>query len=107
MISDPTSYYVWRFTPVARPDDPAWQGREIWADFQIVAANAGEAILLASRQDELLRGRSTSDSQDLQQLRSGFEDSLLYRVDRMDVVEASEQPPGTVVSKELRSLRPH
>jgi hypothetical protein len=106
-MSNPTNYYIWRFTPVAKPEDPAWQGRRIWADFQIVAATAGEAVLLASQQDELLGGRSVRDSQDLQQLRSGFEDSVLYRVDRMDVVAPSEQPPGTVVSKELRSLLPH
>jgi len=89
--------HVWQFTPVARPDDPAWQGRTIWEDFRIVAPTVGTAMLLASRYDEKLKGLSTEDSQDRQQLRSGLEDARLYRIDRVYGAEPVDAPTGTVV----------
>jgi hypothetical protein len=98
--------YIWRFTPVAAPDDPAWQSRDIWADFTIVAATAGEAILLAARHDELEHGRNVEDSQDRQQLRSGLEDPLLYRLDRLEPADPLETPRGTVISKALLAPAP-
>jgi hypothetical protein len=88
--------HVWRFTPVARPDDAAWQGRTVWEDFRIVAPNAGAAILLASRYDEELKGLSVSGSQDRQQLASGLEDARLYRVDVCED-DPVVGPAGTVV----------
>lgn len=91
--------YVWRFTPVAARDDPGWQGRPIWTDLQIVAATAGEAILLASRYDQAARGLSNQDSPDRQQWRSGLEDPLLYRCDRLHPVTSPELKRGTVISK--------
>jgi hypothetical protein len=95
--------FLWKFTPVARPDDPTWQGRDIWSNYQIVAATAGEAILLASRSDEQEKGRSVEASQDRQQLRSGFEDPLLYRLDRIDAVDPNKLSRGTVVATERLS----
>jgi hypothetical protein len=97
----PTSeqLYLWKFAPIARPDDPAWQGRQIWADFRIVAATAGEAIWLASRHDHAERGISVERAQDRQQLRSGLEDPRLYRLDRLQPVDSARLPRGTVISK--------
>ena len=93
MISE--QLYVWKFTPAARPDDPAWQGRTIWADFRIVAATAGEAILLASRHDAAWGSNHAHEPA----RRSGLEDPWLYRLDRLHPVDAGECPRGTVVSK--------
>jgi hypothetical protein len=91
--------FVWRFTPVARRDDPAWQGRPIWTDLRIVAATAGEAILLASRYDQAERGLSNEGPADRQQRRSGLEDPLLYRCDRLHPATSPDMSRGTVVSR--------
>lgn len=88
--------YLWQFTPVARRDDPAWQGRPVWTDLQIVAATAGEAILLASRYDQAERGLSG------QERRSGLEDPLLYRCDRMHPA-----PPEYVRGTVVFAVSPH
>jgi hypothetical protein len=95
-MSEPTNH-VWRLTPVARPDDPTWQGRRIWTQLDIVAATVGEAILLAARYDEDQGGRDTADSQDRQQLRSGFEDERLYRADRLDDAPPDGAQAGQVI----------
>jgi hypothetical protein len=94
-MSEPTNH-VWRLTPVARPDDPTWQGRRIWSQLDIIAASVGEAILLAARYDEGKAGRDTADSQDRQQLRSGFEDERLYRADRLE-----DAPPASAVAGQV------
>jgi hypothetical protein len=94
-MSEPTNH-VWRLTPVARPDDPTWQGRRIWSQLDIIAASVGEAILLAARYDEQEAGRDTTDSQDRQQLRSGFEDERLYRADRLE-----DAPPVGAVAGQV------
>jgi hypothetical protein len=78
--------FIWRFTPVARPDDPAWQGRAIWSDLRVVAPTAGAAILVAGRHYQEAHGIDTEASQDRQQVRSGFEDVKLYRLDRLEPV---------------------
>jgi hypothetical protein len=88
---------LWRFTPVASPNDPTWQGRKVWSYLEIVAATSGEAILLAARYEETQAGRSTVDSQDHQQLRSGFEDERLYRVDRLEASPPAGSVAGQVI----------
>ena len=93
--------YLWQFTPVARQDDPAWQGRSVWTNLQIAAATAGEAILLASRYDQAERGLSDQDSLDRQQRRSGLEDPLLYRCDRLH-----SAPPDLVRGAVVFAVRP-
>jgi hypothetical protein len=92
----PTNH-VWRLTPVARADDPRWQGRRIWSELVIVAGNVGEAVLLAARHDEQASGYRVSDSQDGQQLRSGFEDELLYRADRLEATAPAGARAGHVI----------
>jgi hypothetical protein len=89
--------HIWRFVPVARVDDPTWQGRRIWAELEIVAATAGQAILLASRFDEAEAGRSTATSQDGQQLRSGFEDERLYHLARTAAPSPPAASPGQII----------
>jgi hypothetical protein len=90
--------HVRKFTPVARPDDPVWQDRPIWADFKIVAATAGEAILLARRYDACERAGDVQGAE-VRELRSGLEDPLLYRLDRLEAVDPLLLPRGTVVSR--------
>lgn len=90
---------VWRITPVANPEDGAWQGRSIWKDLQIVAATAGAALLEADRHFEAARGVSENLSLDGQQVRSGFSDTKLYRIDRTNTPVSG--PSGTVVFEEL------
>jgi len=98
-MSEPTNH-VWRLTPVASPDDPTWQGRRIWSQVDVVAASAGEAILLAARYDEEKGGRDAADSQDRQQLRSGFEDERLYRADRLeDALPAGAQAGQVILAR--------
>ena len=95
-VSDDT--YVWRFTPVAAADDPWWQGRPVWRDFRVVAANPGAAIVAAARHDELMRGFDpVGDAQDRQGRRSGFEDPRLYRCDRLARVDPLEMPAGALI----------
>lgn len=78
--------HVWRFTPVAEPDEPAWQGRAIVKRLEIIASSAGQAILAAARWDEAETGRDPSPfAQDKQDRRSGFDDEKLYRVDQLDL----------------------
>ena len=95
--NDPLPLHVWQFTPVARADDPTWQGRTMWEDFRIVAPTSGVALLLAARYDEQSKNLSVADSQDGQQLRSGLEDPRLYRIDQIGEADASESPTGTVI----------
>lgn len=89
---------VWRFTPVAEPVDPSWQGRRIWQKLDVVAGSAGEAILAAVRHDQSETGLTDGQSQDHQQARSGFEDERLYRVDRLP-----EPPPSTAITGQVLS----
>ena len=95
--SDPIPLHVWQFTPVARADDPTWQGRTMWQDFRIVAPTSGVAILLAARYDEQSKHLSVADSQDGQQLRSGLENPRLYRVDQISEADATKTPTGTII----------
>ena len=95
------SNHLWRLTPVARPDDPTWQGRRVWSELQIVAGSAGEALLLAARYDLEQAGEQTRDSQDRQQLRSGFEDEHLYRLDRLDSPTPHDASAGDVTLARL------
>ncbi len=95
----PEDLAVWRITPVANPADGAWQGRVIWRELQIIAANAGAAMLEAGRHANKARGISDVRSLDNQQARSGFADEKLYRVDRTGA--AVTGPAGTVVFEEL------
>lgn len=90
---------VWRITPVAHPQDGAWQGRSIWKELQIVASTAGEALLEADRHYEAAHGIRDALSLDRQQVRSGFSDTKLYRVDRTGTPASA--PSGTVVFEEL------
>jgi hypothetical protein len=60
-----------------------------------VAATAGEAMREAGRHACTVRGISNSDSPDGQQVRSGFEDAKLYRVDR--TADAVTGPSGMVL----------
>ena len=95
----PEHLAVWRLTPVADPGDGAWQDRAIWKELQIVAATAGGAMLEAGRHSDRMRGVSDASSQDNQQVRSGFADEKLYRVDRTDLPVTG--PTGTVVFEEM------
>jgi hypothetical protein len=70
--------HVWELTPVADRDDPAWQGRTVWARIRVTAANAGEALALAAEATQMPL-EATSDGQ---LARSGVEDTRLYRLDR-------------------------
>lgn len=92
---------LWRLSPVAQPNDPSWQGRRIWSELQIVAGAAGQALLLAARFDFEQAGIRTPDSQDQQQLRSGFEDERLYRLDRLDAPAPEGSSAGDIVSAQL------
>jgi hypothetical protein len=83
--------FIWRFTPVARPDDPAWQGRAIWSELRVAAATPGAAMIAADRHYQAAQGLSSELSQDRQQVRPGFEDIKLYRLDRLDELDA---PPS-------------
>ena len=95
----PEHLSVWRFTPVASPGDGTWQDRAIWNELQIVAETAGGAMLEAGRHSDRLRGISDASSQDNQQVRSGFADEKLYRVDRTGLPVSG--PAGTVVFEEM------
>ncbi len=90
---------VWRITPVAHPGDGAWQGRKIWKELQIVAPTAGAAMFEAGRHFDKVRGVSDAQSLDGQQVRSGFADEKLYRVDRTNTPTGASS--GTVVFEEL------
>lgn len=92
--------YLWRLSPVARPDDPTWQGRRIWSELQIVAISSGEALILAARFALGQANEHTRGSQDRQQLRSGFEDERLYRIDRLDT-----RPPCSALSGHVMLAR--
>ncbi len=92
-------FAVWRLTPVADPGDGAWQDRAIWKELQIVAPTAGAAMLEAGRHSDRMRGVSDASSQDHQQVRSGFADEKLYRVDRTNLPVPG--PTGTVVFEEM------
>lgn len=74
--------YRWKFTPVADPDDPWWQGREIWRDLEVAAATAGEAQLEANKL-YLIRLAETQPLRAEQDINPGFDDPRLYRVDRI------------------------
>lgn len=63
---------VWRITPVANPEDGAWQARVTWKKLQIVASTASGALLEAGRHFDAERGISGAVSLDGQQVRSGF-----------------------------------
>ena len=91
----PEELAVWRITPVANPEDGAWQGRVIWKELHIIAASAGAAMFEAGRHANAARGISDGRSQDNQQARSGFGDEKLYRVDRTSALVTG--PAGTVV----------
>lgn len=91
----PEELAVWRITPVANPEDGAWQGRVIWKELRIIAASAGAAMFEAGRHANAARGISDARSQDYQQARSGFGDEKLYRVDRTSAPVTG--PAGTVV----------
>lgn len=54
----------------------------------MLAPTPGAAILAAERHYEKTRGISAQDSQDRQQVRSGFEDIKLYRMDRIEPTRA-------------------
>ena len=95
----PEHLAVWRLTPVADPSDGAWQDRAIWKELQIVAATAGGAMLEAGRHSDRMRGVSDASSQDRQQVRSGFADEKLYRVDRTGLPVPGQA--GTVVFEEM------
>ena len=79
----------WKFTPVAAPDDPWWQGREIWAGLEVEAETAGGAQLAANKL-YLMRLAETQPVRAEQPINPGFDDPRLYRVDR--VGGASEHP---------------
>ena len=91
----PEELAVWRITPVANPEDGAWQGRVIWKELRIIAASAGAAMFEAGRHANAARGISDGRLQDNQQARSGFGDEKLYRVDRTSAPVTG--PAGTVV----------
>jgi hypothetical protein len=93
--------FIWRFTPVARPDDPAWQGRSIWSELRVVAPTAGAAILVAGRHYQSALGIDTEASQDRQQVRSGFEDVKLYRLDRLGPALAGASQDTVLFEKRL------
>lgn len=95
----PIELATWKFTPVARTDDPAWQGRPIWSELNVVAATAGAAILAAERHYERSGGFTDQDSQDGQQSNPGFGDVKLYRVDRIASAGGLQDRDGQVLSE--------
>src|SRR3954451_7342227 len=70
------SSQLWLIEPNAAPDDPAWQGREIW-QLVVAAPTAAfarlEAERWAQRQNQVMHAGNESSS-----MRAGFLDEKLY-----------------------------
>jgi len=70
------SSQLWLIEPNAAPDDPAWQGREIW-QLVVAAPSAAfarlEAERWAQRQSRVVHAGNESSS-----MRAGFLDEKLY-----------------------------
>lgn len=67
---------VWEMTPVARPDDPSWQGRRQFARVLVRAASPAEARVVASRLDTPDEAHEFGDQHP--RYRSGLMDAALY-----------------------------
>lgn len=89
---------LWKFVPIARPDDPTWQDRPVWYDRIVRAETAAEARVQAARYNrdptDLLADLEKAD------LGGGFLSEKLYEVYELDPAEAAAFPaqgePGVV-----------
>ena len=67
---------VWEMTPVARPDDPSWQGRRQFARVLVRAGSPAEARVVASHLDTPDEAHEFGDQHP--RYRSGLMDPALY-----------------------------
>ena len=82
---------LWKFTPVARPDDPRWLGHTPVRTLFVAAESASEACVVASRDDVPARqGRVGNESG---HSHSRFGDEKLYRVDPGDAGDIERLSP--------------
>ena len=85
-----TDRIVWKFTPVAHPEDPRWQGRQIARTLYVEAPTSAEAIVAAQSWDTRdVTGRVGNESA---HDHSAFADEKLYRVDRAGDDEIAALP---------------
>lgn len=78
---------LWRIEPVARPDDPRWQGRRIWREVIVRARNAAFARVIAAELERDPRYPPTGNES--LSFTSGFDDEKLYWVSQLDDAEAA------------------
>ena len=72
---------LWRFVPIADPNDSHWQDRQIWGDVVVRAPSAAMARVLADAAEERrVRGAVGNETKSF---RGGFADANLYWVERL------------------------
>lgn len=77
--------YRWRFSPVAGPKDPRWDGRHVWHEVVVAAPTPEDAIRLA---DDFYRGMFSNSPANENRPGSGFDDASLYELDQRDEIDA-------------------
>ena len=81
------STVLWTIRPVAGPDDPRWQGRTIWQEVVVAAADAGAAAMIAEQAaDDPAAPVIGNESESRLH---GFADEKLYAIRRIPPDEAS------------------
>ena len=82
---------LWRLRPVSAPADARWQGRRIWAEVVVRAANAAMARHLAAVWS---RARPRRIGNETPAGGSGLDDGGLYRISRLDPADAAGEARG-------------
>ena len=77
---------LWTIRPVAGPDDPRWQGRTIWREIVVSAADPGEAAYIAERAADDPAAPAIGNESESR--RHGFADEKLYAIRRIPPDEA-------------------
>lgn len=92
---------LWRLVPVADRTDSRWQDRRIWHDVVVRAPSAAMARLLAA--DAETHDVPARVGNEATGASGGFDDPVLYWVDRLDAEEAQayggEDGPMGVVNQ--------
>lgn len=93
---------LWELTPVARSDDPNWQGRRQYARVLVRAATAAEARVVASSLDTPDTSPEAGDQHP--RLKSGLSDEKLYAATPVDAdaTDADADGADAVISAEPR-----
>jgi hypothetical protein len=96
---------LWRFVPVAGPDDSRWQDRQIREGLVVRAQTPAMARIIADRDvPSSVRGQMGNETRSY---RGGFADANLYWVQRVPAGEAKQLGGDSIADGVVQEGTPH